>query len=98
MVDDTKLSYTQGTGAMVGAAATVCRYSKSGPPRAIVAGDTGEGVGSRRLYRFLIDGLAELQPEALVLHYIVPAVDQMKEVIQAAEKCPKKQVLLADAG
>ena len=46
MVDDTNLPFTQGTSAMIAAAALTCEYLRSGPPRAVVAGDIGEGTGS----------------------------------------------------
>ena len=98
LVNDTNLPCTQGTGAMIAAAALTCEYLRSGPPRAVVAGDIGEGIGSLLLYEFLIDRLAELQPKVLVLHYVLPNIGLMKEVVQAAENCPQKPILLADAG
>lgn len=98
LLNDMNLPCTQGTGAMVGAATTICKYLGSGPPRAIVAGDTGEGIGSLLLYEFLVHRLPEVQPKVLVLHYILPDIGLMKEVVKAAEKCPKKPILLADAG
>ncbi|MGV8057936.1 MAG: NAD(P)H-hydrate dehydratase [Smithellaceae bacterium] len=92
-----EISCTQGTAALVSAACVTSRYLKSPRPQVVLAGDTGSGKGSRLLYDYLINNLSRLSPGVLVLHYILPVMGLMKKVVAAAEKCPQKPVMIADA-
>ena len=49
---------TQGTGAMIGAALATTEYLKLEAPHVLVAGDTGDGKGSRGIYEYLIQKVA----------------------------------------
>jgi NAD(P)H-hydrate repair Nnr-like enzyme with NAD(P)H-hydrate dehydratase domain len=93
-----KIPCTQGTGTMVSAALAVTEYLKLDPPQVLVIGDTGEAKTSKSIYEYLIQKLPELSPDVLGLHYILPNMGLMRKVCESVEGCPKKPVMIADAG
>lgn len=97
IVDGQRIACTQGTGAMVSAALAVTEYLKLEAPQALLAGDIGQGKGSREIYEYLIDNVARLAPEVLALHYWLPDMPQTRRLCAAIEKCSKKPLLIADA-
>jgi NAD(P)H-hydrate repair Nnr-like enzyme with NAD(P)H-hydrate dehydratase domain len=88
---------TQGTGAMISAALATTSYLGVEVPQALVAGDTGQGKGSREIYQYLIENIAGISPAVLALHYCLPYVTLMKRLCQAVDKGAKKPVMIADA-
>ncbi len=90
-------SRTQGTGAMIGAALAATGYLKLDEPHAVVAGDTGQGKGSREIYEYLIQNIERLSPEVLTLHYWLPNMALTRELCNAITKCEKRPVMIADA-
>jgi len=97
LVGGQRVPCTQGTGAMVGAALATTGYLKLEAPQALLAGDTGQGQGSRAIYEYLIENVAELAPEVLALHYWLPDMAQTRLLCAAIEKCARRPVLIADA-
>ncbi len=97
VVDGRSFPCTQGTGAMVSAALAVCDYLKLERPTAVIAGDIGEGKGSRAIYEHLIANVKSLAPEVLALHYWLPDMAQTKELCEAVEKCDTRPIMVADA-
>jgi hypothetical protein len=97
LINGIEIPCTQGTAALVSAACVTAEYLKNKPPRVILAGDNGNGKGSRLLYDDLINNLPILSPDVLLLHYILPIMGLMKKVCEAAAKCKKKPVMIADA-
>jgi len=93
-----KFSRTQGTGAMITAALTVTNYLKLSPPKVLVAGDTGEGKGTRAMFGYLIENIGELAPDYLVLHYCLPIMSLVKRICQSIDVAKKPVFLIADAG
>ena len=92
-----RIPVTQGTGAMISAALATTNYLKLEPPRALVAGDIGQGKGSRDIYQYLIGHIAELSPAVLALHYCVPDMALTRQLCQALKGCAKRPALIADA-
>ncbi len=88
----------QGTGAMISAALSLTEYLKLEPPHILVAGDIGDGKGTRQMYNYLIENIEELSPDVLVLHYCMPYMDLMEKLCRVVESCPKKIIMIADAG
>ena len=88
---------TQGTGAMIGAALAVCNYLKQENPYVVLAGDTGQGKGSRAIYEYLIQTIDELSPDVLALHYCLPDMMLSRRLCNAIDKCRKKPLMIADA-
>ena len=97
LVDGHPIPCTQGTGAMVGAALATTEHLKLDPPQSLVAGDTGQGGGSRAIYEYLIENVARLSPEVLTLHYCLPDMSLTRRLCEAIEKCPRRPVMIADA-
>jgi NAD(P)H-hydrate repair Nnr-like enzyme with NAD(P)H-hydrate dehydratase domain len=96
-IQDTEIPCTQGTAALVSAACVTAAHLRQSPPHVVLAGDTGSGKGSRLLYDYLIKNLAPIKPDILLMHYILPVMGLMKKVCDAAAKCAKKPVMIADA-
>jgi len=88
---------TQGTGAMIGAALATTEYLKLEAPYVVVAGDTGQGKGSREIYEYLIRKVAELSPEVLALHYCLPDMALSRRLCEAVKKCERRPLMIADA-
>lgn len=97
LVKDIRIPCTQGTAALISAACAASAVAGSEMPRALVVGDNGTGKGSRQIYGFLAEKLASLNPDHLVLHYMLPVMGLMRKVCSAADKCRKRPVLIADA-
>jgi NAD(P)H-hydrate repair Nnr-like enzyme with NAD(P)H-hydrate dehydratase domain len=96
-VDGHRFPCMQGTGAMISAALAVTRYLKLDAPRIVVAGDIGDGAGSRAIYDFLIHSIEQLSPKVLALHYWLPDMAQTRRLCEAVDKCEKRPVMIADA-
>ena len=97
-VGDQLMPRTQGTGAMICAALAVTEFLKIEAPHALVVGDIGDGKGTREMYEYLIDNVAEIAPTVLALHYCLPIMGLMKRLCQSVAKCAKRPFMLADAG
>jgi NAD(P)H-hydrate repair Nnr-like enzyme with NAD(P)H-hydrate dehydratase domain len=97
LIDGKPIPCTQGTGAMVSAALATTSYLGLDAPYVCIAGDIGEGKGSRELYQYLIDNIADLSPDVLALHYWLPDMSQTRQLCLAIEKCEKRPIMIADA-
>ena len=88
----------QGTGAMISAAQATTGYLELNSPQVVVAGDIGEGKGSRKIYEYLIQNVARLSPRVLALHYLLPDMALMRQLCQAVKDCHPRPLMIADAG
>jgi len=93
-----RIPCTRGTGTMITAVLETTDYLKLEAPQAVVAGDIGKGKGSREIYQYLIQKVAELSPEVLVLHYCLPNINLMRKLCQSIGECTKRPLAVADAG
>lgn len=98
VVDGHRLLPIQGTGAMLGAALAVTDYLKLGRPQAVIAGDIGEGKGSRAIYEYLIQNMRALSPKVLALHYCLPDMVLTRKLCEAVKDCDNRPIVVADAG
>jgi hydroxymethylpyrimidine/phosphomethylpyrimidine kinase len=98
VIDGYPIPCTQGTGAMISAALATTDYLKLDPPQAVVAGDIGDGEGSRRIYEYLIQNVARLTPGVLALHYCLPDMALMRRLCQAVRECRPRPLMISDAG
>jgi ADP-dependent NAD(P)H-hydrate dehydratase / NAD(P)H-hydrate epimerase len=96
--DGRSFSRTQGTGAMISAALAITTHFKLPAPCVLIAGDIGEGQGTRQIYQYLIDHIGELAPEVFTMHYSLPIMALMRKFIEKVKVGPKKPFLIADAG
>lgn len=96
-IEDKEIPCTQGTAALVSAACVTAKHFRSAPPRVILAGDTGRGKNSHALYEYLEKNISPIQPDVLLMHYILPVMGLMKKVHAAACRLTKKPVMMSDA-
>ncbi len=97
-VDERRLPVDRGTAALIGAAVKTTEVLGTPPPFVYIAGDIGRGVGSRNLYKHLVDTFAESTLHTVTFHYLQPIVhwhNRLQQVIHTMEQVP---VLIADAG
>lgn len=96
-IQDLEIPCTQGTAALISAACVTSRHLNGTNPHVVLAGDIGHGNGSRLLYDYLIQNLAAIHPDILLMHYILPVMGLMKKVHAAASQGKKIPVMMADA-
>lgn len=87
-----------GTSAMISAATVMCEALGVASPYATIAGDLGEGAGSRKLYTFLTTKLRGLKPKVLAMHYILPVREPYEEFMKSLETWEERPILVGDAG
>jgi NAD(P)H-hydrate repair Nnr-like enzyme with NAD(P)H-hydrate dehydratase domain len=93
-----RFSATQGTGAMISAALVTSNYLKLEAPHVLVAGDIGDGIGTREIYKYLTENICQISPKILVLHYCQPIMALVKRLCQAIKECMPRPLMIADAG
>jgi NAD(P)H-hydrate repair Nnr-like enzyme with NAD(P)H-hydrate dehydratase domain len=86
------------TTAMMATAAVACEALGLEAPYGVTAGCIGDGSGSRMLYKFLTEDAKELEPDVLVLHYIVPQSKLITEAVGEILSWKKRPFLIGDAG
>ncbi|NJD76170.1 MAG: sugar kinase [Candidatus Methanoperedens sp.] len=97
-VGDELIGISSGASGMAAACASACRALGIEPPYCILAGDTGNGEGSRKLYSYLEEKVFGLSPDIITLHYMAPLIDHMVDFGFALEESGMNPVLIADAG
>ena len=98
MVDGHVLEQNRGTAAMMTTVTVVCKEYNLRPPLCVVAGDIGTRDGSNKIYEYLIEHIAELNPLGITSHYIMPDIRKNNKLIKAIQHLKQKPVLIADAG
>lgn len=87
-----------GTTAMIYASSVMCRSLGVELPYGVLAGDLGDGAGSRELYSYLADELPTIGAKVLAMHYILPIRNPFENFIKSLGKMKEKPVLIGDAG
>ena len=98
VVDGRRIPCAQGTGAMISAALAAVDYLKLEAPQVVVAGDIGQGKGSREIYEYLIQKASDISPQVVVLHYCLPIMALMRRLCESIQRCADKVLMIADAG
>ncbi|WP_448339781.1 NAD(P)H-hydrate dehydratase [Desulfovibrio piger] len=88
----------RGTAALAATALQTCAALDCTPPALLLAGDTGSGSGSRRLYAWLEKALPALAPRGLTFHYLFPDVDWHNRLLLAVRELENAPLMVADAG
>ncbi len=92
------VSVNRGTPALIGAALqTLAVFGKS-EITAFLAGDTGLGQGSRKIYHHLVHEAPGPEIQTLVFHYLQPDVDWHNRVLFKMTELEPRPLLIADAG
>lgn len=100
-VGDTKIPpkyMTIGAGAMIAAAFETSRATDAEFPTCVIAGDKGEGNGSKAVYRYLAEEAGGLGPSTVTVHYILPLRNEFMEFVEMSDYWSKRPFLIADAG
>jgi NAD(P)H-hydrate repair Nnr-like enzyme with NAD(P)H-hydrate dehydratase domain len=98
IVNNNRFSATQGTGAMISAALTTTKHLGIDSPHVLIAGDIGDGLGTREIYNYLSENICKLSPNILVLHYCQPIMALMKRLCHSIKECLPRPEMIADAG
>jgi ADP-dependent NAD(P)H-hydrate dehydratase / NAD(P)H-hydrate epimerase len=88
----------RGTPALLAAACAASRIMGTDAPQALLAGDTGHGLGSARIYEHLTRTFDFSSVDLLVFHYLQPDVDWHNRIYLAMEEYDSRPLLIADAG
>jgi NAD(P)H-hydrate repair Nnr-like enzyme with NAD(P)H-hydrate dehydratase domain len=97
-VEGKDIDVNRGTPALLAAVCLMLQTLGREQPLAFLVGDTGLGRGSRRLYAYLAEHLAEYAPSSIVFHYLQPDVDGHGRVLLAVQELEARPKLIADAG
>ena len=87
-----------GATAMMAAASKAAEVVDMEAPMSVVAGDLGEGSGSRAVYKFLSEEAGGLGASTVTVHYILPLRNEFMDFIEMADYWEKRPFLIADAG
>ncbi|MBM4328302.1 MAG: sugar kinase [Deltaproteobacteria bacterium] len=88
----------RGTPALLAAACHAAHALGIEPPTALIAGDTGRGDGSARLYQALLERLDRNVEPLMVFHYLQPDIDWHNRIFLKIEELEQKPIMVADAG
>jgi len=97
-IGGTRVPSSQGTSAMLGAAAQVTMHLGTSAPHALVAGDIGRGDGTRHVYERLADVAARVRPSVVAFHYMQPIMALMRRAVEELAAVAPEALLVADAG
>jgi ADP-dependent NAD(P)H-hydrate dehydratase / NAD(P)H-hydrate epimerase len=92
------IKLARGTPALLGAACAAADVLAIPRPRAILAGDTGRGKGSRMVYEQLLRTMHANGNRLLTFHYLQPDVVYHNKILWRLDELPDKPLLVADAG
>jgi len=93
-----RVPVARGTPALLAAAVMTGEVLGQAAPTAFLAGDVGQGDGSRRLYEYLTRHLPQASFAAIAFHYLLPDVDWHNRVLFAVGEMSPRPLLIADAG
>lgn len=97
-IGGTRVPSSQGTSAMLGAAAQVATHLGTPAPHALVAGDIGRGDGTRHVYEHLVEVAARIRPSVIAFHYMQPVMALMRRAVEQLAESVPDTLLVADAG
>lgn len=98
IIDGRKLLVQRGTSALIASACKVCEFLKKDYPYVYLAGDTGKGYGSKKLYEYFVKDIKKREFDTLTFHYLMPDADWCNKILLVIGEFPKKPFLIADAG
>jgi NAD(P)H-hydrate repair Nnr-like enzyme with NAD(P)H-hydrate dehydratase domain len=97
-MDGKSVPVNRGTPALLGAAIQTLNVFGKTDIQGFLAGDTGLGTGSRRLYQYLVNEAALSDISTIVFHYLQPDVDWHHQILFKLNEMAVKPVMIADAG
>jgi hypothetical protein len=97
-IEGNRTPVNRGTLALLAAAIKAGELLGLPAPYGYLVGDIGLGHGSRRLYRYLAEYLAQSDFESITLHYLQPDVNWHNRVLATINNMGQQPLLIADAG
>jgi NAD(P)H-hydrate repair Nnr-like enzyme with NAD(P)H-hydrate dehydratase domain len=100
-IDQTEIPkemHSIGAVAMMAAASKTAEALGIEPPMGVVAGDLGDGTGSRMVYRYLTQNAGALGASAVTVHYILPLRKEFMDFVEMTDYWLKRPFMIADAG
>ncbi len=88
----------RGSAALIASACKVFEVLKKENPYLYIAGDTGKGYGSKKLYEFFINDIKKRYFDTLTFHYLLPDADWCNKILFIIDELSKRPFLIADAG
>jgi len=98
LIGETAFSIHRGTPALLAAAVQAAAFLGRPAPCACLVGDTGTGKGSRHLYHYLTESLADNLYETITFHYLQPIVHWHRRLQAVLGGLAPRPCLIADAG
>ena len=92
------ITVNRGTPALMAAAVEAAETLGQPLPFAYLVGDTGAGIGSRRLYAHLTNVLPERSFQTIAFHYLQPIVHWHRKIQGVLAQMNPRPRLIADAG
>jgi len=92
------ITVNRGTPALMATAAEAAETLGQPLPYAYLVGDTGAGIGSRRLYAHLTNVLPERSFQTIAFHYLQPIVHWHRKIQGVLAQMNPRPRLIADAG
>ena len=93
-----KLTPTRGTAALMAAYAITAEVLGLPPGRAVLAGDNGQGNGSRLIYEWLVNNIQANPWSGLTFHYLFPDASWHDRIFLSLDELSPRPLLAADAG
>ncbi|MEA3385774.1 MAG: NAD(P)H-hydrate dehydratase [Thermodesulfobacteriota bacterium] len=97
-VEDFEVTPSLGTSVMVASACITCEALNLEPPYFVTAGDIGDGKRSKELYQYVAANMAMLDITVLAMHYIMPDIPGIRNILNSPGKRRKGMTMIADAG
>ncbi|MBN1369540.1 MAG: hypothetical protein JW954_04820 [Dehalococcoidaceae bacterium] len=89
---------TLGTAAMASAASVTCQALGIDRPHLVTYGDTGMGDGTVKILEYLAAEVANMKPDVLTLHYLLPTKEPFIKLVEAVDAVQPRPFFIADAG
>lgn len=93
-----KEMHSIGAVAMMAAASRTAEALGIEPPMSVVAGDLGDGAGSKMVYKYLTQDAGALGASTVTVHYILPLRKEFMDFVEMADYWLKRPFMIADAG
>ncbi len=87
-----------GATAMMAAASKTAEALGTEAPIGLIAGDMGDGSGSKMVYRYLTEDAGGLGASTVTLHYVLPLRDEFMNFVEMADYWERRPFLIGDAG
>jgi hypothetical protein len=98
VLKERRIPVQRGTPALIASSLKILELFGKAPPFVYLAGDTGRGHGSKRLYEFLVNDLKNRAFQTLTFHYLLPDADWCNKILFTIDEMPIRPFLIADAG